>query len=143
MTRHWTEDDCIDRIYGIGPNDGHLSECGECRALWQRVASRRVSVRTAIQQSEARVPTPAFDVASPRTGTVPKLVPALAGAGLIAAALLVIHPAPRPHAPAAAASTVVSASDAQFFDEVAALDESTESRATGTARALFEQDQEN
>ncbi|HET8549614.1 MAG TPA: hypothetical protein VFL57_16505 [Bryobacteraceae bacterium] len=43
--KHWTEDDLIDSIYGIGPSDGHLDTCPECRARRDVIAQRRAEHR--------------------------------------------------------------------------------------------------
>jgi len=29
--RHWTNDEILDHIYGVGPEDGHDRDCPECR----------------------------------------------------------------------------------------------------------------
>ena len=143
MTRHWTEDDCIDRLYGIGPGDEHLGECAECRALWQRFELRRAAVRADIENEGARVHVPPYPtIDARRRATTLRWVPALAGAGALAAGLLLIYPMRTSVSPVPSNSALVSASDAQFFDEVAALDQSPEPRAARTAEALFE-DREN
>ena len=44
MNRHWTEDDFIAKVYGLGPEDGHLEGCAACRASWVRFEARRAFV---------------------------------------------------------------------------------------------------
>jgi hypothetical protein len=39
--RHWTEDELIESIYGIGPADGHLDTCGDCRARRDLIVQRK------------------------------------------------------------------------------------------------------
>ena len=34
--RHWTNEELMDYLYGLGPEDGHEKECAECQ---QRIAS--------------------------------------------------------------------------------------------------------
>jgi hypothetical protein len=41
---HWTDDQLIDHLYGLGPNDGHLSNCGECSTRLQTMQARRRQV---------------------------------------------------------------------------------------------------
>ena len=42
MNRHWNEDDFLNKLYEIGPEDGHLRECPSCTAQWEVwLASRR------------------------------------------------------------------------------------------------------
>ncbi len=38
---HWSDDDLMAGLYGIGPPDKHLSMCEECRARWEIIRSRR------------------------------------------------------------------------------------------------------
>lgn len=44
--RHWTEDEFVAHLYGIGPENGHIQECSVC-------ASRLQSMQDARMQSEA------------------------------------------------------------------------------------------
>ena len=41
---HWSDEDFIDHVYGVGPYDGHLDVCGECRARARLTSARRESV---------------------------------------------------------------------------------------------------
>jgi hypothetical protein len=41
MSKHWSNEDLIDRLYGIGPDNSHLDECEDCRARWLQVQARR------------------------------------------------------------------------------------------------------
>ena len=44
--RHWTEDELIESIYGIGPADGHLDTCSECRSRRDVIEHRRAGQQT-------------------------------------------------------------------------------------------------
>jgi predicted anti-sigma-YlaC factor YlaD len=38
---HWTDDQLIDHLYGVGPKDGHLAGCEDCRARFAAMEERR------------------------------------------------------------------------------------------------------
>jgi len=40
-SEHWTDDQLIDRLYGVGPGDGHLETCAECQARFASIETRR------------------------------------------------------------------------------------------------------
>ena len=44
---HWTDDQLIEYIYGVGPEDGHLDACGECRARVAKMEARRAALNQA------------------------------------------------------------------------------------------------
>jgi hypothetical protein len=39
--RHWTNDELLDHLYGLGPEDGHEKECAECQQRIVAMQSRR------------------------------------------------------------------------------------------------------
>lgn len=41
--RHWTKDELLDHLYGVGPADGHDVECGECRQRLADMQSQRAA----------------------------------------------------------------------------------------------------
>jgi hypothetical protein len=38
---HWTDDQVIAHLYGVGPEDGHILDCDECRGRASNMLSRR------------------------------------------------------------------------------------------------------
>ncbi len=50
--RHWTHDELLDHVYGVGPADGHHLECAECRERLAVLQSRRAT-RVGEMQPEA------------------------------------------------------------------------------------------
>ena len=42
--RHWGDDELIERLYGLGPADGHLEECGLCASRWRDLLASREQV---------------------------------------------------------------------------------------------------
>jgi predicted anti-sigma-YlaC factor YlaD len=43
-TEHWTDDQVIAHLYGVGPEDGHLQECAACRVRTAEMQSNRLSL---------------------------------------------------------------------------------------------------
>lgn len=46
---HWTDDELLAHIYGIGPSGNHLQECADCRSRLSAMQSNRQSLETAEQ----------------------------------------------------------------------------------------------
>jgi hypothetical protein len=44
QSAHWTDEQLIDYLYGIGPNDGHLNQCESCFARLSAMQTRRKRV---------------------------------------------------------------------------------------------------
>jgi hypothetical protein len=40
-SEHWTDDQLIDHLYGVGPADGHFEQCADCRARFAAIEARR------------------------------------------------------------------------------------------------------
>jgi hypothetical protein len=38
---HWTDDQLIEHLYGVGPEDGHLDACAECQSRLSGMQERR------------------------------------------------------------------------------------------------------
>ena len=51
MSGHWTDDQVIAHLYGIGPEDGHLERCAEC----QERANGMLLSRRAVERAEDEV----------------------------------------------------------------------------------------
>ncbi len=39
--KHWTREDFISRLYGVGREDVHLDSCEQCGKEWEKLRSRR------------------------------------------------------------------------------------------------------
>jgi len=50
---HWTDEQLIDHLYGVGPNDKHLDHCVDCgrRLAAMQVRRERVSVNELVSES--------------------------------------------------------------------------------------------
>ncbi len=136
-SEHWSDDHLIDRLYGIGPEDGHLEKCPPCARRWEAIRRRSESLRQAeIEVSEDHLVAQRRAIRA-RLGekrrVLPRvLVPVLATLLLAAIVILDRHaPAPRP--------AVDKVSDAQLFDDVFNRISGTEPNAMGPIRSLFEE----
>jgi len=136
MSRHWSDEDLINRLYGIGRGDSHLEKCEECRARWLRVCERRgvmlekspevppellVAQREAVQRRVAR---------GGRGWSLP-LTPALAALAVIVLALVLFRPVPAP-------APTLASNDGDFFTEIYSMVESPEPLAAEPINGLFE-----
>ena len=138
---HWTDEQLIADSYGVGPDDGHLSVCAECRA-------HRVELLAARSNRERLAPIAdevSFDfLAAQRRSIYARLTqPVRIGfrrLASVAAALVVIgagvltyqeehHPVPH---------TTATLSDAQLANEVAEMGQDSEPAPVAPIEALFE-----
>ena len=139
--KHWTDEELLDRLYGLGPDDDHLDSCGECRERFDRLESRRAALA-----AEPPVP-PAF-LASQRqsvmrratAGSSQSLIlraaAACAAVTVLAVGLLMNRSPERP-----VPQEVASVSDAQLFAEISTVVADNEPRAAAPIRELFEEAQ--
>lgn len=145
MNRHWTDEDFLNHLYEVGPRDGHLDSCAECRArleLWrenrqsllpQPVVPAGLLVRQR-QQIDARLQQRAS------RGVWTRWTPALALAGVAVVAILSRQPAPAPPAPAEQQEyTAMSKTDAQLMADVYRSVYETEPGAVEAVQGLFEE----
>lgn len=136
---HWSDDELIGRLYGLGPADRHLEECQACRERWQQLCAVRERVVRAPQVSEQFL-------AGQRQAIYDRLervgvsswrlsfAPALGMLAVIVVALLLSRPAPGPQ-------PSLASSDAQFFTDVYSVVQSTEPYAVAPIHGLFEVEQ--
>ena len=135
---HWTDEDLLDRLYGIGRADTHLDECGNCQARWQALmeARRRVIeppvVDEAFLAAQCREIYRRLDAGDGRARW--RWVPALAMAGVALLAVVVSRPVPAP-APSLALN------EPQFFAEVQDVASSYEPQSVVPILGLFEEKQ--
>jgi hypothetical protein len=97
--RHWTTDELIGHVYGVGPEDRHLETCEECSARAADFAARRQALATPPQID------PLFLAAQRRSLYArirpkgyerrPVLAPLLAGAMALALGFVLLRPSPQ------------------------------------------------
>ena len=136
--RHWTDDELIDSIYGIGPVDGHLESCAECRGRRSRLEWRRLDATVAVEPSASRLAAQRRAVyeraGSHRWPGWARAVAAPAAVGALAVTLMVSRPAP----PVRVETATV---DPQLFADAWAAAVTEEPRAAEPIHALFEEAQ--
>jgi hypothetical protein len=135
-SRHWTDDDLINSIYGIGPEHDHLDQCPECRARWLTLQSRRSEitvepeVSTDFLAAQRRM---IYQRIEQRPQRMRRLAPAFVAMLALLIALMVYRPATSP--PPAPLS---SSSDEQLTTDIYSMEQSSEPQAARAMHALFE-----
>lgn len=141
LSGHWTDDQLIKHLYGVGPQDGHLAQCEQCTS---RLAAFEANRQT-IELNSAFDGEVTFDfLASQRRSIYHRLTEpehlwpvrvkrwASASATVLAlAAGLVVYQQNRRH------QTENRVSDAQLFQEVSQMAQDSEPRPTAPLQALF------
>lgn len=49
LSGHWTDEELVNSLYGVGPDDTHLDSCEECKARLVLMQARRSSVEDAAE----------------------------------------------------------------------------------------------
>jgi hypothetical protein len=140
MSEHWDDDALIRRLYGVGPEDGHLDECRECAQRWEAL----VEVRGRVLEPE---PAPEELLAAQRRAIYVRLEQprrragwfsvapaAVATAVLVLLAVLLRQPAPAPR-------DFLGPSDSKLIADVYSMVQSDEPQAAEPIHALFEDGQ--
>ncbi len=134
MLKHWSDDDLINHLYGIGPEEAHLEECEACRARWLALQTQR---RQILEE-----PGPADDflaaqrrriyerLEEPEHGWPFRLAPALAALAVVVLGVVLSRPSPPPQPTLALNET--------FYTEIYSMVESPEPAAVEPIYALFE-----
>jgi hypothetical protein len=142
---HLSDDQLIDRLYGMG-DPAH--QCAECDRRLRGLEQRRAEIAVATPVSGDFLAAQRRGIYS-RLGQRPKVqlswAPATVAALCLAiAGLLVLRTPERVPVPSAAVSQVVSrtdttAADAQLFSDVYAMEQSSEPLAAAPIHALIEE----
>jgi anti-sigma factor RsiW len=135
---HWTEHDFNLWAYGLKTSEGHLEECGECRAEAARIAQIRKRATLAPEVSSDVLAAQRRAIYR-RLGSEPARwwplqwgVP-LAGAALALALTVVSVRHSSSGAP------LYNKTDEQFFSDLTSIEQSAEPRAIRPIRNLFEE----
>lgn len=140
MNLHLTDDQLVDRLYGIASHgDAHLEACPECQFRWVRLQQRRT-------EAAAPVPLPAQyfhrqrrqiqnRLAAPVSGRAAVWVPAMAGLAVVAGLLLTRSVPTVPVPPPALEAAQVM--EAGWFEDAYSATRIMEPRAASPIRELF------
>jgi hypothetical protein len=138
--KHWNDDELIGRLYGVGPEDGHLEECRDCAGRWRQLLAVRRCVL------EAPEPSQEFLAAQRRAlcerierGDAPSwrvpFIPSMAGAVMMLLLGFLLS-GPRP----AQQPSMAASSDVQLTEVYAAVQD-VEPAAVEPIHGLFEENQ--
>jgi hypothetical protein len=134
---HWTEQDLVDHIYGLGPDAAHLDGCKECRARVEAMAVRRQELAREPDVSNEFLAAQRRNIYR-RLGRYPRqsvrLMPAFAAVLMLLVSFLVFRPAHLRQEPVA-----IPAADTKLVSDMYALDQNPEPQAVETLHALFEE----
>ena len=139
LSGHWTDEQLIEHLYGIGPENKHIDECVECR---ERLAAM-VASRHAIESASAPLEQVPFELlAAQRRAVYSRLsrpfhirrwAAAAATVVLLASGVLMYEqnqqPAPPPQ----------QVTDAQLADQVSQLAQDSEPAPAAPLEGLFDQ----
>jgi hypothetical protein len=134
--RHWTDEDLINSIYGIGPQRDHLDQCPECRERWLAFQSRRSEITVEPEVSadflaaQRRMIYHRIEQGPQR---MRRLVPAFVAMLALLIALMVHRPGSTP-----APGPSLSPSDEQLTSDIYSMEQSSEPQAARAMHALFE-----
>ena len=134
---HWTDEELIDHLYGVGPVDGHLDQCEHCHSRLSAMEGRRqeFSIEETVSDSflaaqrraiYARLSEPHRwwqDIPARRWAAVVTMVAVMAGS----AALFEGH----------RRELAASRADAQLAQDVSQMSAESEPQATAPLQGLF------
>src|SRR6478672_2463250 len=117
-SKHWTDEELLDRLYGVGREDNHLQTCVECDARWNDLVAARRTLKSEPEVSPSfllRQRVAVMERIEPSKGSffTWRSVTAVAGACVMALGFVIY----RPEQPKTVAVSTVT-SDSQFFAEI-------------------------
>ncbi len=137
---HWTDDQLIAHLYGVGPDDRHLSNCQECQLRLSGLEKRRQGLRSEDVSAEllasqrrriyARLTAPARWSSR---WQVRRWVSAVAVAVVLSGSALYYEE----HERQQAANSMLS--DAQLAQDVSLMSQNSEAQPTAPLQALFDE----
>ena len=136
--RHWSDEEILADLYGVGPVAGSLDECADCRQRREAMRRRQEELRAAVPKlsegflAAQRQAIMARAVLRPRLSVL-QLVPGLAAALLLLLAIIVTRPVPK--------IQPAPESDAQILEDVFLIVSRSEPRPVEPVRGLFQVDQ--
>lgn len=154
--RHWQDDDLFRKLYGLSPecvvSEEHLVACRKCSSRWMELQLARAESLNEAQDSlvpESRL----FEqrkalwarIDHPRRFWFSKWVPVAATSMMLAAGLVLLHPArplsapaPQAHQSVQQPNSATLVSDAELFSDLSTMASPATPRAAEPIRGLFE-----
>ncbi len=143
VSGHWTDEELIAHLYGVGPQDLHIGKCADCNARLVAMQARRQAAELAAAPGEV-----SFEFLAAQRRAIYRRVSepvrwwshvqmrrwasAAAGVAVLAGGLMIFESDRRPAAPN-------KISDAQLAQDVSRMAEDGEPPATAPLQALFEE----
>jgi len=139
--KHWTNDEVVDHLYGVGPEDGHERECAECRARIVAVWARREAAAGSAEVTANFLRNQRLAIAGRIEARRMELqawwrMPVWVA---VMAAVALVLSAPRPAREATVAGGLNRAQDAEMYLEIYQSISSEEPRALAPMHGLFEE----
>jgi hypothetical protein len=139
--KHWTEEELLAHLYGVGPEDGHLSDCSECGSRLNRMRLARHTRETCYNtQDDVSFEFLAAQrrqiygrMSQPGATLIRRLAPVLAASVVLAGGLVFMETQGRHESP-----VQVKASDTQLVEDVGRMAMDPEPSPTAPLQALFE-----
>jgi hypothetical protein len=136
-TGHWSDEELIGRLYGVGPEDGHLEQCAECARRFEAVLEvrRQVLEPPAVSEqflvNQRRMIRSRLAACAPRPGLLRIVPAAFAAAAVVLLAVVLYRPAPVP-------APDLGIADSELYADVYSIVQSNEPLAVQPIHALFE-----
>lgn len=137
MNRHWSDDQLLDRLYGLAGDDSHLESCPECAERWTALEKRRLELarpEPVSAQFLAAQRRAIYSRLGEQRQSRMKWAPALAAACLLIIGLVVYRPVSAP-------AVRNDSADAKLFSDVYSMVQTTEPQAATPIHELFEDNQ--
>lgn len=136
-SRHWSDEEILADLYGVGPVDRSPHECADCRQRREWVRRRQEELRAAPELSETFLAAQRQAIMARAQGRPRfsgwRLVPGLAAVVLLLLTILVIRPVPK--------IQPAPEPDAQLLEDVFSIVARSEPRAVEPVRGLFQVNQ--
>jgi hypothetical protein len=136
LDQHWSDDDLVDRLLGIGREDLHVESCMSCARRWESVRRKHEAMKiTAQDATEGLYAVQRLAIRDRIEGRKPffrlEVTPALAVVLLVLVILTALRPSPQK-------TSDEAVSDSGVFEDVLNVASSTEPGTVVPVRSLFE-----
>ena len=134
--RHWSDEEIVACLYGVGPGDGHLLGCAECSKRLAMMRLRQEQYRVCLSAKTddllaAQLRSIFAGIEKRKRLLRMSFIPALATVLLVIVAVMINRPVSKP-------KPEPMVSDTQLFEDVFSIVTSAELRAVEPVRSLFE-----